>query len=343
MIDFSKGNAGFVAFQQPGWHGLGKTFHKDITVDDALRESGQDFTVIKSPNIHRLPDGLDILSNTSFFTYRADTNGILGSRLGSDYTVYQNIEALAVVNDLLETGKCKIETAGSVDEGRKVFICLKLQDGITVGTNDLIYQYVLIANSHDGTLAISVLPTNVRVVCNNTLSAALSGAKNGYKIRHTANAADRVKESLAIMRLLETNQRANSAAYNVMKCNAVDKQEFFDYIGNIFMTEDEIKKMQKGDRDALSTRKKNIIGGVLDFADRGIGQREALGNNLNMWYAYNAVTGYLTGKKYSSADDRFNSLILGDSAAKIKAAGELAMSPHNIRPLRSLGSNLILN
>lgn len=258
---------------------------------------------------------------------------MLGSRLGKGYTVYQNMDALNVVDDLLKTGKVAIETVGAVDEGRKVFTCLKLNTPIRVDGKDVVEQYVLLANAHDGSLAITAMPTNIRVVCNNTLSAALSGAKASHKIRHTTNAADRVKEAFQIMGLLEDNSKANAAAYNAMKCNSLTKQEFFDYIGNIFMDTAEIADLQKGNKEAISTRKQNMIGEVLNFAETGVGQREALGDSLNMWYAYNAVTGYLTSKPYKSADDRFESLLLGDSATKIKEAGELALRPHNIRPL----------
>lgn len=344
-LDLSTGKAAFISAQKPGWHGLGKTFDRDITYQDALQESGTNFQVIKLPNIHRLPSGIDIVSDSSFFTMREDTGGILGTRLGSDYTVYQNTEALALVDEMLKTGRCKIETVGGIDEGRKVFICLKLNEGITVGGTDQIFSYVLLANSHDGSLAITAMPTNIRVVCNNTLSAALGGAKAAHKIRHTTNADTRVKEAFTVMGLLDDSRKANEAAYNAMKCNAIEKTDFFDYIGNIFMTGEEITELQKGNREALSSRKKNVIGEVLQFAETGIGQREALGDGLNMWYAYNAITGYLTGKKYSSADDRFNSLMLGDSAAKIKTAGELALNTHNIKPLKATTqkSNLFLN
>lgn len=338
-IDFSKGKAAFIASQTAAWHGLGTVFTQDITVNDALHTAGLDFNVIKAPNRHFIPSDnpespLTITSEDSFFTYREDTKGVLGSRLGPDYTVYQNTETLAVVDELLKNGRCKIETAGAIDGGRRVFVCLKLDNAIKVGDNDEITQYALLVNSHDGSLAITAMPTNVRVVCNNTLGAALSGAKSQHKIRHTKNAVDRVKEAFTIMGLLEDTRKLNSAAYNAMKYTSITKQEFFDYIGNIFMTPDEIGKLQKGERDVLSTRKKNIITDVLHFAESGIGQRQALGNDLNMWYAFNAVSGYLTGKKYSSLDDRFNSLILGDSATKIKDAGELALKPRNIQPLR---------
>jgi phage/plasmid-like protein (TIGR03299 family) len=348
-MDQSKGRTAFIAFQEPAWHGLGTVVNTAISAQDALEKGGLDFHVEKSPNVHRIIKDekliQEIVSETSFFTYRTDTNAVLGSRLGPDYTVWQNAQALAIVDELLKEGKLSIETAGAVDEGRRVFICMKFVEPIKVGGKDEVFQYLLIANGHDGTLAIAPLTTNVRVVCNNTLGAALAGAEGMPRIRHTINANDRVKDALKIMGILESNSKHNAAAYEAMKAAKLTQQAFFDYIGNIFIDQEDIAELQRGNKEAISTKTKNTMSEVLQFAETGVGQREALGNGgLNMWYAYNAVTGYLTGKGYKSADNRFNSLILGESAKKITQAGELALAPDNIRPLRATpGSGLILN
>jgi hypothetical protein len=113
------------------------------------------------------------------------------------------------------------------------------------------------------------------------------------------------------------------------------------------MTADEIKEAQAGKmvKDLLSTRKMNVINDVLTFALRGIGQTQALNNGkVNMWYAYNAVTGYLTSKRYSSESDRMTSMMFGDAAGKIAEAGTLALHTENVKSLRkSVLSGLNLN
>jgi len=199
QIDHSKGSAAFISYQAPAWHNLGKVFNQEITIEQALKESGLDFHVDKLPNIHRLGNGQEIVSASSFFTVRTDVQKVLGTRLGPDYTVYQNTEALDIVDELISTKKMIIETVGAINEGRTVFTCLKLLNPIAVGSSDIVHQYCLIVNSHDGSLAITVMFTNVRVVCANTLAAALAGAKGAHRIRHTRNAADRVKEAFTIM------------------------------------------------------------------------------------------------------------------------------------------------
>jgi len=342
-LDNSKGFNAFVAYQQPAWHGLGEIFTEPLTTIQALEKGGLNYDVLKLPNVHILPNGDELISEDSFFTVRTDVNKVLGSRLGKDYEVLQNVEALNVVDEILQSGRASIETAGAISEGRKAFICLKVDKDIIVGSDDAVKQYVLIATSHDGSMAITATPTNIRVVCNNTLSAALRGAKGAIKIRHTSNAATRLHEAAKVLNLISLNTEINTENYNRMKSIEISKADLMNYFGNIFCTPSEISDLQSGKKagEVISTRKQNILTDVLNFSNRGIGQAAALNgkDGLNMWFAYNAVTGYVTGKKYSSKDDRANSMLFGSSASVIQDAGVLALAPEKIQPLHKMNLN----
>jgi phage/plasmid-like protein (TIGR03299 family) len=347
LIDNSKGYNAFVSFAAPAWHGLGTVLNNALTTKEALNQGGLDYDVLKLPNIHCLPNGSELISEDSFFTVRTDVNKVLGSRLGRDYEVMQNVEALNVVDEILQAGTATIETAGAIDEGRKVFICLKVAKDIIVGSNDTVKQYVLIANSHDGSLSITAMPTNVRVVCNNTLTAALRNSQDKIKIRHTANAQYRLNEAAKVLKLIANNTAANEDNYNTMMQTVISKEDMFNYFGNVFCTPAEIKDLQSGKRikEVISSRKQNILTDVLSFANNGQGQHLAMkGNDFTLWCAYNAVTGYVTRKKYSSPSDRANSMLFGSAAETIEAAGVLALSPAKIQPLHKTNfNNLNLN
>lgn len=345
-IDNSKGFNAFISFQEPAWHGLGKIFKDDISTLQALEEAGLNYTVLKLPNVHCLPNGTEVISENSFFTCRTDTNAILGDKFGRIYEVLQNVEALNVVDEILQSGRATIETAGAIDGGKKAFICLKVDKNITVGSSDVIKQYVLIANSHDGSLAITATPTNVRVVCNNTLTAALNGATGAVKIRHTSNAGDRLREAAKVLNLIQHNTEINTDNYNRMKEIEISKADLMNYFGNVFLNADDFKKLQSGGKfqDVISKQKQNQLLEVANFATRGIGQADALnGTTPNMWYAYNAVTGYMTRKKYGSADDRANSMLFGSAAQTIQHAGVLALEPAKIQPLHKTNNLTGLN
>ena len=70
----------------------------------------------------------------------------------------------------------------------------KLPEDFEVTKGDPIERYILLTNSHDGSGSVMALMTPVRVVCWNTLSAAISGAKNLVKIRHTKNAHAKIAQ-----------------------------------------------------------------------------------------------------------------------------------------------------
>lgn len=95
-IDMTTGQAAFVSYQQTAWHGLGEVFQTELTAQQALQAARLNFIVHKSPNIHRLPDGTDIISTESFFTYRDDTMGILGTKLGHNTPLYKTLMPLTL-------------------------------------------------------------------------------------------------------------------------------------------------------------------------------------------------------------------------------------------------------
>lgn len=348
-IDQSTGKAAFISYQQPPWWGLENSeliTQSVLSAEEALRKAHLNFIVKKAPNIHRLPTG-DVVSNKSFFTYRTDVNKILGHNLGRGYTVMQNHEAFNIVDEILESGTASIETAGALNNGATVFICMKINKDVIVNGNDITKQYVLIVTSHDGSKPVMVFFTNVRVVCANTLAAALTEAKNQHvRIMHTTNVVSRVREAAKVLKLIKENNEANEIAYNTMAATRIKQEQMWDYFGNLFLDESDIAQLKAGksSKEVVSSRKRNVLNAVHSYALSGPGQPQTLDHgNLTMWTAYNAVTGYLTGKKYSSVDDRADSLLFGTSAGLIKSAGLLAMSPDKITPLYSKKLDINLN
>jgi hypothetical protein len=80
-----------------------------------------------------------------------------------------------------------------------LFITAKLPDYIRVGSDDLIEKYLFLTTSHDGFGAITAASTPIRIVCNNTLNAAMRNHANAIKIRHTANAKERLEGAHRLM------------------------------------------------------------------------------------------------------------------------------------------------
>jgi phage/plasmid-like protein (TIGR03299 family) len=124
---------------------------------------------------------------------RSDVLGIVGTR----YVPLQNTAAFAWFDPLVADNDVTLEAAGSVKEGRHVWVLAKVNTApLQVGRNadDIANPYLLLSNSHDGTRAVTVAFTPIRVVCWNTLSAANRAADqasaSSRKVRHTAGASN---------------------------------------------------------------------------------------------------------------------------------------------------------
>ncbi len=199
----------FFSVQEKAWHGLGQIVTDYPTSAEAISYAGLDYTVEKRAlttnalvnDLSDLNAGIAVpkIEVPNFFaTVRNDNNAVLGV-VGKDYEVVQNADAFQFFDAIVGDGNgIKYETAGALGKGERIFITAKLPDFIKVGKQDLIEQYLFLTTSHDGFGSITAAFTPTRIVCNNTLNAAMRNYSNGIKIRHTASANDRLKQSIIL-------------------------------------------------------------------------------------------------------------------------------------------------
>lgn len=304
QLSFEKNaNGDFVSKNLKPWHGFGTIMQDNVSFKDALDYGGLGYTVEKSPNIHRM-NGVDIVSETSFFTWRTDTQKVLGV-VGDRYTPVQNIDALSIV----EQFPYHIETAGVLKNGAISFVCMKSDKQIIVKGKDETEMYLLFVNSFNGTTPISVLFTPIRVVCNNTLTAAIKGATDKYTFRHTQSATAKIQEFASVMGLLEKNVSMLDTMFNIVAEKQINP---LDFMGYVFLTKDEIAAIAAGrltdggDKLIVSTRKINIITEALKYYEKGAGQAEWKGT---AWGAFNAVTGYMGTRDFDGGEDQMLSTV----------------------------------
>ena len=161
----------FYAGREKPWHGLGTQVEEAPTSADALRLAGLDWTVQRKPI--QVCGGRKV--DNFFANVRSSDGAVLGV-VSDRYQVVQNAEAFAFTDALIGgEGQVHYETAGSLMGGRKIWLLAKLPDTEIVG--DKTEPYLCFSNTHDGSGAIRVCMTPIRVVCNNTLNIALNGAK----------------------------------------------------------------------------------------------------------------------------------------------------------------------
>lgn len=170
------------------WHGLGTVVMEAPTSADAFRVAWLDWNVVQEPVYTDRKEPVE--------GYRANVRDFDRKVLGvvSDrYRVVQNTDVFSFTDELLGKG-VRYETAGSLQEGRKVWLLARLpREYIIAG--ERISPYLVFSNTHDGSGSVKVAITLVRVVCNNTLNLALNTAKRSFSMIHTGNIQDKIQEA----------------------------------------------------------------------------------------------------------------------------------------------------
>lgn len=187
------------------WHSLGHRLPRKQPIELWARQAGMDWSIQETPvrYMTEAPGEGDILQSLESFSeqkvlYRSDTRAAL-SVVSSRYQVVQPRAVLEFYRDLTEIGGYEMETAGVLKGGRKVWALARTGKQVVLKGSDSVHGYLLLATSCDGTLATSVTPTTVRVVCSNTLAMALDNTSNVIRVPHsTSFDADAVKRQLGI-------------------------------------------------------------------------------------------------------------------------------------------------
>jgi phage/plasmid-like protein (TIGR03299 family) len=169
------------------WHGLGTVVAEAPASSDALRFAGLDWKVLQEP-VFNSRGGIIKGYKANVRDSDASVLGIVGDR----YKVVQNADAFSFTDDLIG-GDVRYETAGSLREGKQIWLLAKMPERRIAG--DEVEPYLCFTNSHDGSSGVKVCMTPIRVVCNNTLNLALTSAKRIWSLRHTENVHERLDEA----------------------------------------------------------------------------------------------------------------------------------------------------
>ena len=195
----------YVGREKP-WHKLGQSVETAPSSADAIRLAGLDWEVIQKPIY--LEDGTKI--DGSVANVRSSDNKPLGI-VGDRYKIVQNSEAFAFTDALLGEG-VKYETAGSLKNGKIIWLLAKLPQKYEV-LGDAVDPYVVFTNTHDGSGAVRVACTNIRVVCNNTLNMALHRAKRTWSARHTGSVNGKLDDAMQTLQLADEYMKATQDVF----------------------------------------------------------------------------------------------------------------------------------
>jgi len=165
------------------WHSKGQPLTPNAPLEVWKTEAGFDFDVIPATVRYMTNFGAGEMPSRKVL-YRSDTLKPL-SIVSNGYKIVQPNEVLEFFEQFVEVGGMQLETAGVLDEGRKLWALAKLSDGLTITPGDALKPYLLLYTSYDGKFATTARLTRIRVVCWNTLSAAHNADGSAIRVPHT--------------------------------------------------------------------------------------------------------------------------------------------------------------
>ncbi len=312
------------------WHELGEVFDDEMTVATALAASHADYTVAKTPVYYHNVKTDTMSVNPEFFNIiREDTGAPLGL-VKRAYGIVQNADAFEFVNDLCAGGNVDepfIECAGVLGQGERVFITAKFPERFKCGEilGDDAEVYAVITTSHDGSAAITVMLTPVRVVCNNTLQYALGNNFSHFSFKHTTNVKLRMKANVEhaanVLGCFAATKKAIAETVARLNSINVDEKTIKFVCGRVaFGDKYPIFKTNGFDVDELGMRNINVYYDLRESVEIGIGQdlfRTKNGNWLfnGITNYYQNVKTYVSGGKYD-AEKKFDNILGGGTAHK---------------------------
>ncbi|WP_246474936.1 DUF932 domain-containing protein [Pedobacter roseus] len=261
-----------------------------------------------------LADGIEPqLSVPDYFaTIMTDTEEILGV-VGKDYHIVQNTDAFSFFDSIVGNDTdIRYETAGALGKGERIFITAKLPGYIRVGKDDLIEQYVFLTTSHDGYGSITAAFTPIRVVCQNTLNAAIRSKQNSIKIRHTASALERLKQAHHLMGISSSIANEIEALFNHWSKVRITDKELKKLIGIAMAPSKEVLScLQEEKFHHLSSHYLNIVESVFDYA-LAVPSQQQVTTKGTLFGAYNAITGYFQNvRNFSNEENKLKSIMWG--------------------------------
>lgn len=314
-LETRNGKTSFAAVGEVAWHGLGTYVKEAMTAEQAIQLGGLDYEV-KKQKISIAGGGI---IPGYYATVRQDTKDALGI-VSQDYHVVQNREAFDFFDSIIDQGEAIYQTAGVLGKGEKIFITAKLPKDILVHGEE-VENYLLLTSGHDGKSAIQVGFTSVRVVCNNTLNAALRGLQNKVTILHFSNAKQKLQTASKIMGMSTRYAMELDQTFNRMAEVKINDKQLRQYIEQVLnpskeqVTEEEFSK--------LFVKK---VDSIVDFAHNHPTQQTDPARGT-VWGAYNAISGYFGYlKNYKSQEEKMADHYFKAGAKKIEQAFALATS-----------------
>lgn len=317
----------------PGWHEMGTTIKDhEPTTEEFYKMAGLDWTVGKKQ--------AGFFDDGGFFHEIKDTYGLVRNEDNTfygfckdKYQIFQNAEAFGWCEPLVDSGLFKWEMAGSFRNGQTCWCLLNSGEYNLVAT-DKIRNYLLVAWAHDGKRGIVIQPTSIRVICQNTLTAALTNKEekdNRVHIPHFVTMRPRLEEVRAMYEGACVAFEIQKAKYEKMINTVLSESQkiaFIDSVCNIVYDDMSLvngtKMLSERGRKHIETVRDTFKANLREMMDyRASGQTE-YGIKDTLYGAFNASSEYIEHYMMQKGQKDGYSVLFGDRGKQIRQVEELA-------------------
>ena len=195
------------------------------------------------------------------------------------------------------------------------------RDNAEIVPGDDVCKFILLSNSHNGTTAIRVGYTPIRVVCANTMAMAHNHtASKLIRIRNTRSSKKHLEQVSDIMDNINAEFEATADQFRFLASESFNQADINKYVKTLVGVE-------KTPDEDIKTRTRNIIDDILSRIE---GPKQSAANVRGTWWAaYNGFNEYLNYSKGRTADNRIDSLWFGQGANDNNKSLSLALEYAN--------------
>ena len=289
-------------FGKAPWHGLGTVLTEDDLYDwpAACEKAGLGWDVELTTLVAK-----DTTAEVAHKGVRRTSDGKFLGVVGPRYCPLQNREAFGWFQPFLDAKEAALHTAGSLRGGSRVWVLAKLnRNPLVIASGDEVEKFVLLSHGHDGSLAVRVGFTPIRVVCQNTLSMAHGSASKLIRVRHSKSLLTNLSNVRDVMNLANREFEATAEQYRLLARRSINQSDLRKYVRQVLKTEK---------TDKIATRTAKQIDEIIGLCESGRGNDLASVRGT-YWTAYNGVSEWLGYSRGRSQTTRIDSLWYGEAA-----------------------------
>lgn len=332
--------------KKPVWQGLGTVVDnlEDMDEQTVLGTCKMGYEVIKKPVFCQYyEDGQIKYAEVPerFLTVRMDKHptdpcAYLG-HVGDHYTVIQNEQMKEFAVQLSDTGNVHFEYAGTIRNGKAAWMLAQIPGQFSV-LDDKLFPYLMLTNSHDGSMSFMSILTMMRARCWNVMSAAVKKCRYRYSIKHTQSADWKINEANAALKNGVVYAHLLRGELEKMAKDVMDKNFVDGFLAAVIRGE-KYKKNKAGQSVLTGAEKtRQLLKGLIWGGQIG-GDDEALfrDGNPTAYGIYSAFTQYAEteqtvrchehedGTKKTEVEARFDSSMFGGMSRKRDVVFDLLM------------------